>query len=305
MYCAACLGLAPPSAASPSSKPFMANSHSERTVRRACAACLSACRRRSVFISVSLMEALQAVLAAGDTDALRMQLKQQLSVEAAAAASSSAQGEQEADEDDDDAQQLPNPAAHLIDRAGAVADELLKQGLPHLERAHAAATAAAAAAAAAEQRPHIDIPTLGLMMRATPVMSQAVWPAALALGRWLRARGDALCDGASVVELGAGGGAPGLVARRAGASFLLATDGDESLVPLLAANIEANAGRGSWRAMALDWCDADAVAAAAADATSDGSYDGGGFDLVLAADVVYTPGDIQPLVRAARKLVRH
>ena len=71
-----------------------------------------------------------------------------------------------------------------------------------------------------------------------------------------------------------------------------------------AANIEANAGRGSWRAMALDWCDADAVAAAAADATSDGSYDGGGFDLVLAADVVYTPGDIQPLVRAARKLVR-
>ena len=158
MYCAACLGLAPPSAASPSSKPFMANSHSERTVRRACAACLSACRRRSVFISVSLMEALQAVLAAGDTDALRMQLKQQLSVEAAAAASSSAQGEQEADEDDDDAQQLPNPAAHLIDRAGAVADELLKQGLPHLERAHAAATAAAAAAAA-EQRPHIEIPS--------------------------------------------------------------------------------------------------------------------------------------------------
>lgn len=258
----------------------------------------------------SSMEALQAVLAAGDTDALRMQLKQQLSVEAAAASSSAAasapaQGEQEADEDDDDdAQQLPNPAAHLIDRAGAVADELLKQGLPHLERAHAAATAAAAAAAAAEQRPHIEIPTLGLMMRATPVMSQAVWPAALALGRWLRARGDALCDGASVVELGAGGGAPGLVARRAGASFLLATDGDESLVPLLAANIEANAGRGSWRAMALDWCDADAVAAAAADATSDGSYDGGGFDLVLAADVVYTPGDIQPLVRAARKLVR-
>ena len=99
------------------------------------------------------------------------------------------------------------------------------------------------------------------------------------------------------VQLGAGGGAPGLVARACGAAELLATDGDQSLLPLLRANCDANEGSGSWVVSVLDWRDTHAVGTTRA-------ADGGRFELVLLADVLYTAGDIAPLVRAACALLR-
>lgn len=194
----------------------------------------------------------------------------------------------------------------LVNQAVTIADSLLKAGLPHLEREAAAAAAAQATAASeAASSTLLEFPELGLRLRAQPVMGQAVWPAALALCHWLRGRGRALCAGTRCVELGAGGGAPGLVALANGAASLLTTDGDASLLPLLRANCEANwpapadGAPAAWAVAALDWRDVDAV-----DAAMDGGDDGSGrFDLVMAADVLYSVGEITPLLKAAATLL--
>ena len=225
---------------------------------------------------------LAAALAAGDTDALRLAFRDQMS---APAGNSS----------DHNTEDLPgdSPASNaLIAQAGAVADNLLKQALPHLEReARVASTDTDHDAATM-----LPMPELGLTLGTTPVMGQIVWPAALALSRWLLAR-RGLCNGARCLELGAGAGAPGLIARSAGATQLLLTEGDDSLLPVLRANCEANPGPGAWAAATLDWRDFEAVGRTH-------SGDGRGFDLILAADVLYTAGDIAPLVRAAARLLR-
>ena len=247
---------------------------------------------------------LRAMLLSGDTDALRVQL-QRLANPSAATASSSHQ-----DEGKEEVDKRSNPVDHLVSRVGLIADDILARGLPHLEReavALAAAKEATDAAAAAEQTFHL--PDLGLTLRTTLVMSQAIWPAARALGKWLRARSAVRCAGARCIELGAGGGAPGLVARAAGARELLTTEADESLLPLLSANCAANPGSGRWTVAVLDWCDVSAVRdVATATAGGDGDAAGGGgqagFDLVLAADCLYSVGDIRPLVRAACLLLR-
>ena len=240
-------------------------------------------------IVIIIMEGLADALASGDTDALRLRLQQ---------LSSPASNPPPPNEEDE----APDPVQGLVEKAGIIADDILARGLPHLEREAAAARTArtAAALAASTDQLMLEIPELGLKLQSTKVMSQPVWPAALALGRWLRRRANEVCNGARCIELGAGGGAPGLVARAAGAAELVATEGDESLLPLLRANCAANPG-GPWTAAALDWCDLEAVRAAAGNSAGGGPV---GFDLVLAADCLYSVGDIQPLVRAAVALMR-
>ena len=245
------------------------------------------------------MDAGLSLLASGDVDALRLHLKHMTRVPPAAGAlgpSSSSSAKDDAPAD---------PATEALATKGIlIADDILKRGLPHLERA-AAAEAAAQQRLEAErtsaQPATVHVAELGLTLREHSVMGQVVWPAAFALAQWLQARPET-CRAARVVELGAGAGAPGLVASKAGAAFLLATDGDESLVPLMAANCAANAGAGggrgardggAWEAARLDWREADALAPHAAS-----------FDLVLAADVLYAAGDIQPLAHAAAALLR-
>lgn len=242
-------------------------------------------------------DAFRATLLGGDTDALRLHLKQ-LAVGASAAPA-------HADDQDDDA---PHAAVNsLVEKAGVIADDLLARGLPHLER-EAAAAAAAAEQLAAHKVSHAarDVPELGLTLCMMPVMSQPIWPAAVALGKWLRERAAERCAGVRCIELGAGGGAPGLVALAAGASHFLATEADESLLPLLEANCTANpgGGGGTWAVAALDWCDVDAVRRVAAGSPDAVAAGGNGFDLVLAADCLYSVGDIRPLVRAACDLMR-
>ena len=188
-------------------------------------------------------------------------------------------------------EEVDDPAVPLARSVAVMADHLLKLGLPHLER-EAAAAESAAAARTASHWPLMVVPELGLTLRAQPVMGHAMWPAALALGKFLMEHKD-LCVGARVIELGAGGAAPGLVARASGASFLLATDGDESLVQLIAANCESNSG-GDWSAAGLDWRDVAAL-------NREGS---GSWDLVLASDVLYSAGELVPIARACNVLLR-
>lgn len=239
---------------------------------------------------------MKAALACQDVDALRLHLRQL----AEPSRCSSTDGDEE------------DPAVELLAKqANRIADSLLARGLPHLERA-----VAAEAAAAAEEESHSCWPTLsidkfGLTMRAQPVMGHAVWPAAIALCSWLQLHGATLCSHASVLELGAGGGAPSLVAYGLGASLVVATDGDASILPLLRANFDENhcanaadastAGPrpGGFKAELFDWRDTEAAAKLQSQQELDG------FDLVLAADVLYAAGDIAPLMRAAALLLRH
>jgi len=155
-----------------------------------------------------------------------------------------------------------------------------------------AAAPAAAEPAAAPAIPAAQIQQLGLTLLATPVMGEPVWPAARALGCWLQQHPDTVA-GHRVLELGAGCGAPGLLAAIAGAAEVVLTDGDESLLELLQRNTELNSERISCAVSQrrFDWRtdDVDALRAS--------------IDVLLAADVLFAPGDIQPLVQACAAML--
>lgn len=252
----------------------------------------------------TMEEAALSALAAGDTDALRLHL-QRLSSAAAPPVSLATDGA--CDNTDQCGPTDANPATDvLVDKAVTIADSLLRAGLPHLER-EAAAAAHATSDGVATAVGTLQLPELGLTLRAESIMGgEPVWPAAYALCSWLLTHGNACCAGARCIELGAGGGAPGLVAHACGAAYLLATEGDASLLPLLEANCTRNltpvvvtpsspspAPPPSWSVAVLDWRDTDSIRAHASQP----------FDLILAADVLYSVGDVVPLVRAACALM--
>ena len=124
-------------------------------------------------------------------------------------------------------------------------------------------------------------------------MGEPVWPAARALGCWLQQRPETVA-GRRVLELGAGCGAPGILAAIAGASEVILTDGDASLIGLMQRNTELNAERVGCTVSArrFDWRadDVDDVRAS--------------IDVLLAADVLFAHGDIQPLARACAAMLR-
>jgi len=101
-----------------------------------------------------------------------------------------------------------------------------------------------------------------------------LWPAGRALAEALPER----LDGLRVVELGCGLGLPSLVAAARGA-LVLATDWAADALELLRRNAERN-GLALETALAR-WDEPEAV--------------GAGFDLVLAADVLYERRDVQQL----------
>ena len=169
---------------------------------------------------------------------------------------------------------------------------LLQRQLPNAPPEPSCA-AASAAAVDNDARPTIEV--LGLTLRSVPVMGEPVWPAALALGGWLRAAAPSAVR-PRAIELGAGAGAPGLVAATRGwAASVVLTDGDESLLPLLRDNCSLNPpSRGTTvTCRHLDWRGGDH---AIADLR-------GHFTHVLAADVLFSHGDIAPLTRACAALL--
>jgi predicted nicotinamide N-methyase len=102
-----------------------------------------------------------------------------------------------------------------------------------------------------------------------------LWRAGVALSRWVEAHD---LRGLRVVELGCGLGLPSLVAARGGAE-VMATDADPDALELVAVNAAAN--------------DVE-IETAAFDFRADPAP--GGFDLVLAADVLYEEGSVGPLI---------
>lgn len=86
----------------------------------------------------------------------------------------------------------------------------------------------------------LDVETRGLVGGSSVGLGGKLWPSAAALARWLRSH-RALVEGAHVVELGCGTGAVGLYAAALGAASVTLTDGgDERLLRVAMANLEAN-----------------------------------------------------------------
>ncbi|CAK0846258.1 unnamed protein product [Prorocentrum cordatum] len=127
----------------------------------------------------------------------------------------------------------------------------------------------------------------------------ALWAAAVVLAAHIGSGcppGRASWRGARVLELGAGTGLAGLAAAAAGASALL-TDPQTGL-PVMNTNVALNRAAvsgagGSVQAVAYDWLD-DPPAEVAQ----------GHWDVVLAADLVYSFASVAPFVDALARLVR-
>lgn len=142
-----------------------ASSRGTKTARKAQSRALLA---RATFACppVRVNSPMQEALAAGDVDAMRLLLAQ-----AQPAAVSPA------------ADPPPQPDM-LTARAESLANSLLARGLATLERAEAA-SACRAPEPQHEQRT-VRLSDIGLEIIDSPVMGQTIWPAALALCRWLK-----------------------------------------------------------------------------------------------------------------------
>lgn len=114
-----------------------------------------------------------------------------------------------------------------------------------------------------------------------------LWPSASALALELAARPPG--PGTRVIELGCGLGLPSVVAARGGAA-VLATDGHSDAVAFAAHNL------------ALNELEATVVQADLA-ADADALVERGPFDLVLAADVLYTVPNADALLTLAPRLL--
>ncbi|MEA2481108.1 MAG: hypothetical protein QOJ07_3030, partial [Thermoleophilaceae bacterium] len=124
----------------------------------------------------------------------------------------------------------------------------------------------------------------GAAGRTAPYWAVA-WPSGLALAEAIAGRDLA---GASVLELGCGLGAPSIVAARRGAR-VLATDSSPDAVVFAAHNLALNGLEGG--VAQTDWREADEL------------VDGGPWDLVLAADVLYLRHNVEALLRVLPRLI--
>lgn len=94
-----------------------------------------------------------------------------------------------------------------------------------------------------------------------------------------------------VLELGCGCGVVGVFASMLGARRVVVTDGNASLKSLVETNIAAN-GAHACTFSVLEW---------SVDGSSPGPVDGELFDVVLAADVIYDPDVVVPLLHTAKR----
>eukprot|EP00965_Chrysotila_dentata_P110915 3665816-Pleurochrysis_carterae.AAC.1 len=86
---------------------------------------------------------------------------------------------------------------------------------PDAKKVAAVETAAQAATTSSHESKQNTSELFGLTLSREHVMGEAIWPAALCLCRWLEGEG---AKPLRVLELGAGGGAPGLLAAALGSS---------------------------------------------------------------------------------------
>ncbi len=126
----------------------------------------------------------------------------------------------------------------------------------------------------------------GAAGRAVPFWARP-WPSGIALARTLAA--DPPQRAARVLELGCGLAAPSIVAARAGAN-VLATDGASDAVAYAAHSFALN--QTEAEVAHADWAE-----------HGDQLAERGPFDLVLGADVLYTPVNAGTLVRLLPRLL--
>ena len=124
----------------------------------------------------------------------------------------------------------------------------------------------------------------GAVGRSAPYWA-LTWPSSLALAETLAARD---LTGTRVLELGCGLALPSLVAGRRDAS-VLATDGVADAVVFAAHNLALNEVDGD--AALVDWREAGPL------------VDGGPWDLVIAADVLYLRHNVDALLRLLPRLL--
>ena len=113
-----------------------------------------------------------------------------------------------------------------------------------------------------------------------------LWPSAVALADVVARRPPA---GKRVIELGCGIALPGIVAARGGAADVLLTDWSDDAVACAADNAALNGVR--VRTAVRSWEDAGALRI------------DGGWDVVLASDVLYEERNVLPLLAALDELV--
>lgn len=120
-----------------------------------------------------------------------------------------------------------------------------------------------------------------------------LWPASIAIARWIARRRD--LDGRAVLDLGCGLGLPGTAAAARGAAVTFADRSTDALA-FAAFNARENGARTEPRCIVHDWHRGEVA---------------GPFDLVLLADVSYRPVHHAPILRqldaglGARGIVVH
>ncbi|KAJ3690572.1 hypothetical protein LUZ61_019736 [Rhynchospora tenuis] len=128
-----------------------------------------------------------------------------------------------------------------------------------------------------------------------PITGRAItgswlWDSALCLSEWISeavANKQVRISGATVLELGAGTGLPGLFTAASGASRVVLTDVG-ALVPNLCANVGANGLEDLVQVMELKWGD---------DASMFGQV-----DVVLLSDLFYDPEEMPALAKTMRSV---
>ncbi|XP_066290887.1 protein N-lysine methyltransferase METTL21A-like isoform X1 [Branchiostoma lanceolatum] len=128
---------------------------------------------------------------------------------------------------------------------------------------------------------------------------QRIWPAAKVLGLYLVENPDIVQSAGSVLELGAGPGLPGLVAAKLAPQpeRVVLTDNKDLVLDLLEKNIVKNFNDDPMadkpRCSHLEW----------GKGVADFRDQHGGFDVILASDVIYHRPDIPLLLQTARDLL--
>ena len=121
-----------------------------------------------------------------------------------------------------------------------------------------------------------------------------VWMAALLLAHYLTNAGNKYVDGRKCIELGMGTGIVSLAATRAGASWMVGTDGNAVMVSLAEINAYTNLERaereGVFSATQYMWGGATPLGFDDAAAFT--------FDTVLISDVLYSTGSVPYLLQA-------
>eukprot|EP00927_Polykrikos_kofoidii_P025515 TRINITY_DN22901_c0_g1_i1.p1 TRINITY_DN22901_c0_g1~~TRINITY_DN22901_c0_g1_i1.p1 ORF type:complete len:277 (+),score=55.36 TRINITY_DN22901_c0_g1_i1:58-831(+) len=130
--------------------------------------------------------------------------------------------------------------------------------------------------------------------------SSVIWGSARRMSHWLL-RNPKLVRGKHVIEVGSGIGLVGATAAAMGAASVVLTDCQEAL-PLLTRNSELLLEQGvrNVDVARLDWGNRDDEAAIF---MLPGC--GGGFDLILACDVILAGWDVTGLVQSSARLLRH